>query len=146
MMASRRKGDRIPESVLESVVNEICADEESGDEMMIPELDELNDSVFDSDIPQSDNENTASTCVVPNTSTSWTNDDIVPVIAPFTGDSGIKIDTTNINNNPFLWMKTFLDDNLVQYITNETNSYAHQYLTPREVIRKVKTMHAILII
>ena len=61
MMASRRKGDRIPESVLESVVNEICADEESGDEMMIPELDELNDSVFDSDIPQSDNENTAST-------------------------------------------------------------------------------------
>lgn len=145
-MASRRKGDRIPESVLESVVNEICADEESGDEMMIPELDELNDSVFDSDIPQSDNENTASTCVVPNTSTSWTNDDIVPVIAPFTGDSGIKIDTTNINNNPFLWMKTFLDDNLVQYITNETNSYAHQYLTPREVIRKVKTMHAILII
>lgn len=139
-MASRRKGDRIPESVLESVVNEICADEESGDEMMIPELDELNDSVFDSDIPQSDNENTASTCVVPNTSTSWTNDDIVPVIAPFTGDSGIKIDTTNINNNPFLWMKTFLDDNLVQYITNETNSYAHQYLTPREVIRKVKTM------
>lgn len=146
MMASRRKGDRIPESVLESVVNEICADEESGDEMMIPELDELNDSVFDSDIPQSNNENTASTCVVPNTSTSWTNDDIVPVIAPFTGDSGIKIDTTNINNNPFLWMKTFLDDNLVQYITNETNSYAHQYLTPREVIRKVKTMHAILII
>ena len=146
MMASRRKGDRIPESVLESVVNEICADEESGDEMMIPELDELNDSVFDSDIPQSDNENTASTCVVPNTSTSWTNDDIVPVIAPFTGDSGIKIDTTNINNNPFLWMKTFLDDNLVQYITNETNSYAHQYLTPREVTRKVKTMHAILII
>lgn len=146
-MASRRKGDRIPESVLESVVNEICADEESGDEMMIPELDELNDSVFDSDIPQSDNENTASMCVVPNTSsTSWTNDDIVPVIAPFTGDSGIKIDTTNINNNPFLWMKTFLDDNLVQYITNETNSYAHQYLTPREVIRKVKTMHAILII
>lgn len=139
-MASRRKGDRIPESVLESVVNEICADEESGDEMMIPELDELNDSVFDSDIPQSDNENTASTCVVPNTSTSWTNDDIVPVIAPFTGDSGIKIDTTNINNNPFLWMKTFLDDNLVQYITNETNSYAHQYLTPREVIRKVKTI------
>ena len=146
MMASRRKGDRIPESVLESVVNEICADEESGDEMMIPELDELNDSVLDSDIPQSDNENTASTCVVPNTSTSWTNDDIVPVIAPFTGDSGIKIDTTNINNNPFLWMKTFLDDNLVQYITNETNSYAHQYLTPREVIRKVKTMPAILII
>jgi hypothetical protein len=37
---------------LESVVNEICADDESGDEIMISELDEIdsdNNTVIDTD-------------------------------------------------------------------------------------------------
>jgi hypothetical protein len=84
-MTSCSKCRRVPTDQLESVVNEICADDESGDEIMIPELDEddNDNTVMDSDPQDSNHEDLATTSAVHDTSTLWTNRDLVPAIAPF---------------------------------------------------------------
>jgi hypothetical protein len=128
-MASRSKCQNVPTDQLESVVNEICADDESGDEIMISELDEIdsdNNTVIDSD------EHLATTSAMPNTSISWTYGDIVPTIVPFTSSYGIKIHISH-KMGPFSWIKTFLDDNLVNHITTETNRYAQQHFNTYEL-------------
>jgi hypothetical protein len=126
-MASRSKCRRVPTDQLESVVNEICTDDESGDEIMIPELDEVDsgNTVIDSDPQNSNHEHLGTTTAVPDTPTSWTNRDIVPTIAPFTSSSWIKIHVAH-KMHPFSWIKNFLDDDFVNHITTETNRYAHQ--------------------
>jgi hypothetical protein len=129
-MASRSKCRRVPTDQLEIVVNEICADDEGGDEIMIPELDEAdNDNTVIYNDPQDSNrEHLVTTGEVLDTPTSWINIDFVQfcTIAPFTSSSGIKIDVTQ-KMHPFSWIKIFLDDDLVNHITTETNHYAHQY-------------------
>ncbi|PNF24711.1 hypothetical protein B7P43_G17250 [Cryptotermes secundus] len=92
-MASRSKCRSVPTDQLESVVNEICADDDSGDEIMIPELDEVdsdNNTVTDSDPQDSNHEHLATTSAVPDTPMSWMYGDIVPTIVTFTSSSGIK--------------------------------------------------------
>ncbi|PSN54982.1 hypothetical protein C0J52_02324 [Blattella germanica] len=91
---------------------------------MIPEL-EFDDEVLVNEVNIT---NTTGACGL-GLSTSWTNTDVAPVIAPFIGDSGVKVDVLEGNNNPFLWMKTFLDDHLLKCISIETNRYANQYLS-----------------
>jgi hypothetical protein len=115
-MASRSKCQNVPTDQLECGVNEICADNESGDEIMIPEIDEVdsdNNTVIDSD------EHLAITSAVPATPIPWTYGDTVPTIVQFSSSSGIKI-------------KIFLDD-LVNHITTETNRYAHQHFYTHEL-------------
>jgi hypothetical protein len=90
-MACHSKCLRIPTDQLESVVNENC-----GDEIMIPELDEVDNdnTVIDSDPQDSNHEDLVTTSAVHDTPTSWTNRDLVTTIAPFTSSSRIKIDVT----------------------------------------------------
>jgi hypothetical protein len=54
---------RVPTDQLESVVNEICANDQSGDEIMIPELDEVDNdnTVIDYDPQDSNHEHLATT-------------------------------------------------------------------------------------
>jgi hypothetical protein len=82
IMASRSKCRHVPTDQLEKVVNEICADEECGDEIMIPKLDEFDsdNTVIDSDSQNSNHEHLMTRCAVPDKPTSWTNRDIVPTI------------------------------------------------------------------
>jgi hypothetical protein len=71
------------EDQVEVVVKEICADEESGDEIMIPELDEVDNdnTVIDSDTQDSNHEHLVTTSAVSDMPTSWTNRDVVQTIA-----------------------------------------------------------------
>ncbi|PNF24990.1 hypothetical protein B7P43_G07962 [Cryptotermes secundus] len=61
---------RVPTDQLENVVNEICSDDDSGDEIMIPELDEVdsdNNTVIDNDPQDSNHEHLPTTSAVPDT-------------------------------------------------------------------------------
>jgi hypothetical protein len=129
-MASRKKGRRLLPKEIEMAVSEICADDISDDEVMIPEVAELDKSVTELDNSDSESEKllpVQATSTTHTTSEQWTKDDIVPVIVPFTGDSGLKIDIGS-DSKPFLWLKIFLDDEIINSITEETNRYAHQDL------------------
>lgn len=69
-MASCSKCLRVPTDQLENVVNEICSDDDSGDEIMIPELDEVdsdNNTVIDNDPQDSNHEHLPTTSAVPDT-------------------------------------------------------------------------------
>lgn len=57
----------------------------------------------------------------------WSCDDISPQIVPFTGECRIKIPLP-FKDIPFSWLKAFLDDDLINSFTVETNQYANQYL------------------
>ena len=116
-----------------NVVHEICADERSNDEVMISELEEC-DEIENSDTldtrrdPSGSDEQTPTTSAASATSLSWTCDDISPHIFPFTNDCEIKI-SLPVTDTPFLWLKVFLDDRLINIFTIATNRYAHQYLS-----------------
>ncbi|PNF18543.1 hypothetical protein B7P43_G08508 [Cryptotermes secundus] len=61
---------RVPTDQLENVVNEICSDDDIGDEIMIPELDEVdsdNNTVIDNDPQDSNHEHLPTTSEVPDT-------------------------------------------------------------------------------
>ncbi|PNF31220.1 hypothetical protein B7P43_G14561 [Cryptotermes secundus] len=63
-VSSRSNCRHVPTDQLESVVKEICADDDSGDEIMIPELDEFdsdNNTVIDNDPQDSNDEHLANT-------------------------------------------------------------------------------------
>lgn len=128
-MAMRKKGRSLNPAELETVINEICADDVSDNDIMIPELDELEENVT-TENSDSDTEEilpVQSTSTTHTTSEVWTKNDIVPVIAPFTGNSGLKIEVQS-DSEPFFWLKIFLDEELINLIRDETNRYAHQYL------------------
>jgi hypothetical protein len=101
-MASRGKRRSVPTDQLKSVVNEICADDESGDEIMISEFNEIDsdNTVIDND------EHSATMSAVPYTPISCTYGDNVLTTVPFTSSSGIKIDITR-KMDPFSWIKIF---------------------------------------
>jgi hypothetical protein len=123
-MASRSKCRSVPRDQLEIAVNEICA----GDEIMISELDEIdidNNTVIGSDPQDSDVKHLATMSEVPDTPISWMYGDIVPTIVPFTSSSRIKIHITR-KMDPFSWIKIYLDDNLVNHITQSLCSPAFQ--------------------
>jgi hypothetical protein len=98
-MASRSKCRSVPTDQLESVMNEIYADDESSNEIMISELDEIdsdNNTVIDSH-----DEHLATMSAVPDTSISWTYGDIVPTVVP-----GSKL-IYHIKWTPFQGLKFF---------------------------------------
>ncbi|PNF36876.1 hypothetical protein B7P43_G08883 [Cryptotermes secundus] len=68
-VSSRSNCRHVPTDQLESVVKEICADDDSGDEIMITELDEFdsdNNTVIDNDPQDSNDEHLANTSAVPD--------------------------------------------------------------------------------
>jgi hypothetical protein len=101
---SHKKARPIKPDKLKNVVHEVCADECSDDELMIPELDESG--------KEAPTMSTASA-----TSISWTSDDISPHIVPFTGNSGIEMSLPD-DGSAFAWLKVFLDDDLISVTAN----------------------------
>ncbi|GFR27847.1 synaptogenesis protein syg-2 [Trichonephila clavata] len=55
-MAMRKKGRSLNPAELETVINEICADDVSDNDIMIPELDELEENVVNTENSDSDTE------------------------------------------------------------------------------------------
>ena len=113
-------------------INEICADENSDHEFVFSESEQVDNATAECVQLDSDDESPNVSMDV-DSSTSWTTTDIKPEILPFNESPGIKIDLSQMNN-PFEWLKIFLDDNLIESIATETNRYAHQQLRMAELL------------
>ena len=60
----------------------------------------------------------------------WKTEDKDPIVPAFTGEPGIKVDFPDSCNelDIFKLLKCFITDELIDYITKETNKYASQYI------------------